>query len=53
LRTLAAALEHAGQAGDLAIILARMAELDAQFVALKEAMMNELSPLRKAPTARN
>jgi len=53
LRTLAAALEHAGQAGDLAVISALMAELDAQFVALKEAMMNELSPLRKAPTARN
>ena len=35
---LAAALEQAGHAGDLAAISARMAELDAQFAALKAAM---------------
>ena len=42
LRALAAAMEQAGQAGDLAIISARMAELDARFAALKEAMQNEI-----------
>ena len=42
LRALAAEMEQAGQAGDLAIISARMTELDTQFAALKEAMNNEL-----------
>ena len=36
-----AALEQAGKAGDLAIISARTAELDAQFAALQEAMKHE------------
>jgi HPt (histidine-containing phosphotransfer) domain-containing protein len=38
---LAAALEQAGQDGDLAGISARMPEIDAQFAALKEAMNQE------------
>jgi CheY-like chemotaxis protein/HPt (histidine-containing phosphotransfer) domain-containing protein len=38
---LVTALEQAGQDGDLTIISARMAELDMQFTALKEAMQNE------------
>jgi HPt (histidine-containing phosphotransfer) domain-containing protein len=42
LRAVAAAMEQAGKAGDLAIISDRMAGLDAQFTALKEAMQNEI-----------
>ena len=38
LSALAAALEQAGSAGDVALISARVAELDAQFAALKGAM---------------
>ena len=38
LRALAEAMEQAGRAGDLGMIAARFAELDAQFAALKEAM---------------
>ena len=41
LSALAAALEQAGQTGDMAFILARMGELDAQFAALEEAMKRE------------
>jgi HPt (histidine-containing phosphotransfer) domain-containing protein len=41
LRAVAAALEQAGKAGDLAAVAARTAELDAQFTALKGAMQNE------------
>jgi PAS domain S-box-containing protein len=40
---LAATMEQAGKAGDLTAIRTRMAELDAQFGALKEAMKNERS----------
>ena len=40
LRALADVLEQAGKAGDLATITARVAEVDAQFAALKEAMTN-------------
>ena len=42
LRALAAAMEEAGRAGDLAIISARVTELDTRFAALKEAMKNEM-----------
>jgi hypothetical protein len=42
LRAVAAALEQAGETGNLAIISARMPELDAQFAALKEAMSHEI-----------
>jgi len=41
LSALAAALERAGKAGDMAIISMRVVELDAQFAALKGAMQNE------------
>jgi CheY-like chemotaxis protein/HPt (histidine-containing phosphotransfer) domain-containing protein len=42
LSALAAALEQAGETGNLAIISARMPELDAQFAALKKAMSHEI-----------
>jgi PAS domain S-box-containing protein len=42
LRALAAVLEQAGEAGDVVTISSRVAELDAQFAALKEAMNNEI-----------
>jgi len=48
LSALAGALEQAGQAENQALISARVPELDAQFTALKEAMLTELEPLRKA-----
>ncbi|MFN0130668.1 MAG: response regulator [Verrucomicrobiales bacterium] len=38
---LAGAMEQAARTGDLAVISARLAELDTQFAALKEAMTNE------------
>ena len=44
LSALAAALEGAGKRGNLAMISARMPELDAQFAALKEAMSHEIQP---------
>ena len=42
LSALAATLERAGKAGDLATIIARLPEVDAQFATLKEAMTNEV-----------
>ncbi len=39
---LAAALEQAGRTGDLATISARLAELDLQFTALKEALTDDI-----------
>ena len=44
LSAVAAALEQAGETGKLAIISARMPELDAQFAALKEAMSRAIQP---------
>lgn len=41
LRAVASAMEQAGKAGNLAMMSARMAEVDAQFEALKEAMKND------------
>ncbi len=41
MRSLAAVLEHAGRAGDLATISARVTELDAQLAALQEALALE------------
>jgi two-component system sensor histidine kinase/response regulator len=40
----ASAMEQAGKAGDLALISARMPELEAQFNALKEALKTNVSP---------
>jgi len=41
LRAVASAVEQAAKARDLAVIATRMAELDAQFAALKESMKND------------
>ena len=42
LRALATAIEHAGKAGDLALISDRMPEMDARFEALKQAMTSDV-----------
>jgi len=48
LRALAATLERAGKARDMASIAAQIGRVDAHFAALKEALDHEISPLRPA-----
>jgi HPt (histidine-containing phosphotransfer) domain-containing protein len=53
LRAVAFEMEKAAKAGDLNAVGGHMAELDAQFDRLKEAMKKEIWQLQKAQTARN
>jgi HPt (histidine-containing phosphotransfer) domain-containing protein len=53
LRAVVSAVEQAGKAGDLALVLARMKELDAPIAELTKALKDELPALARAQIGRN